>query len=206
MDIDLLFTDAGAAGLIANGNLIKKVAGILLDTVSGMMTVEFVDMDSMDLNIPIQSDFFSILDRNTHLHIGAVKDGNIGQAYQVPLMFLDDPYRADALGAPAKTSRNPLMAFERFVKNCTGGQPAHRDDLGDEDALSCVLGDSVPSSLQFAPHLARRQSLEAAPQTPAPLGPSGPSAPGLGGSGGGGQIRRSSSPPRRPRNDGGDNA
>lgn len=193
MDIDLLFTENGDAGLICNENLVKKALGLVLDTKTGMMTLEYNDGDYMEMNIPVEAEYFPSLDACTQIHIGAVKEGQIGQAYQIPLMFLDDPYRGEAYGG-AVQHRNPLQAFEFFVKNCVRGQPVFRDDLGDEDTMGCILGDAVPSSLQFAPHLARRHAMEAKPQA-APSGP-GPSTPGLGGGGGGGGRITRSQPPK----------
>ena len=195
MNIDLLFTDELRAGLISDSNLIKKAAGVLLDTQTGLLTLEYVDMDFEELNIPVDSDFFQAMDRNTQIHIGAVKDGKIAQAYQIPLMFLDDPYRGNKMGQ-VKQSPNPLLAFEFFIKHATNGQPVHRNDLGDDAGAGCVLGDSMPSSLQFAPHLARQRAMEAAPKAQPDL-TLGPSTPGLGG-GGGGRIRqtRNTQPPK----------
>jgi hypothetical protein len=185
MNIDLLFTNKGEAGLIANENLVKKVAGVVLDTQSSTLTLEFVDMDYQELNIPIDTAFFEILDRTPQIHLGAVKEGNIAQAYQIPFMFLDDPYRRDMVSR-VKQVDNPLAAFGYFIKSCVRGQPVHREDLGDESAMGCVLGDSVPSSLQFAPHLARRHQMEIAPKA-------APSAPGIGPGLGGSSSSSSSS-------------
>lgn len=181
MDIDILFTENGEAGLISSENPVTKAVGVLFDPATGLMTLEYTDMDFLEMNIPVDAEFFGILDHSPQLHFGAVKDGSISQAYQVPLMFLDDPYRGQQLGQ-ASQLQNPLVAFDYFVKECVSGQPVHRDDLSD-DNLTSVLGESAPSSLQFAPHLARRHSLEAAPKA-APSGP-GPSTPGLGSGGGG---------------------
>ena len=183
MNIDLLFTAQGEAGLISSENLVQKVAGVVYDTESGLLTLEFVDMDFLELNIPVESEFNATLDMCPQIHIGAIKEGNIAQAYQVPFMFLDDPYRTEVFKS-VQQPPNPLEAFNYFVKATVFGQPVHRDDLGDESAMGCILGDAVPSSLQFAPHLARRHQMEVAPKS-APSGP-GPSAPGLGGGGGGG--------------------
>ena len=174
MNIDLLFTAKGEAGLISSENLVKKVAGVVLDSQSATLTLEFVDMDYQELNIPLDAEFLITLDRLAQVHIGAIKSGNISQAYQIPFMFLDDPYRNDA-HAKLKPVANPLAAFDYFVKNCVQGQPVHRDDLGDEAAMGCVLGDHGPAGLQFAPHLARRHGMEVAPK----IAPA-PSAPGLG--------------------------
>ena len=195
MDIDLLFTETGEAGLICSENLVKKALGLLFDMQTGLMSIEYADMDALDFNIPIDEEFHETLDRCQFLHIGAVKEGNIAQAYQIPLMFLDDPYRGEMLGRTPQ-AKNPLQAFDFFIKRCVQGQPVHRDDLGDESNAGCVLGDAVPSALQFAPHLARRHAMEVRPVA----APSGPNVPGmgLGGSGGGrgGRITRSDKPPK----------
>lgn len=180
MDIDLLFTQSGEAGLICSSNPVTKAVGILFDPQTGIMMLEYNDMNFLEMNIPVDAEFFGTLDRAPQLHLGSVKNGEIAQAYQIPLMFLDDPYRGQAMAQRAQL-RNPLVAFDYFVKECISGQPVHRDDLND-DELTSVLGDAAPTSLQFAPHLARRHSLEAAPKA-APNAP-GMSAPGLGGGGG----------------------
>lgn len=179
MDIDLLLTADGTAGLVCSQNLIKKAVGILFDTETGLMNVEYADMDSMEFNIPIDQEFWQSLEYNSVLHIGSVKDGHIAQAYQVPLMFLNDPYRGEKLGA-AQQIPQPLAAFDHFVKRCIIGQPVHREDLDDDSTSSCILGDSSPASLQFAPHLAREHAMEVRPRA-APSAP-GLSAPGMGGS------------------------
>lgn len=198
MNIDLLFTAENEAGLLCSENLFKKAAGIVFDTETGMMTVEYTDMDFMEFNVPVDPEFFEILDNCPQIHLGAIIGGKISQAYQIPFMFLDDPYRMDMMkNTPARA--NPLQAFEIFVKSCAKGQPVYREDLGDEDAMGCILGDAVPSALEFAPHLARRRTMEASPRAaPAPSGPSGPSGPGLGGSGSGSAAPpRNTTPPKR---------
>lgn len=193
MNIDLLLTAEGEAGLITSSNFVTKAACAVFDTQTGVLTVEFIDMDYMELNIPVEQNFYEALDLCPHIHIGAIQDGNIAQAYQVPLMFLDDPYRGEMVKKiPEK--HNPLAAFDRFVKACVAGQPVHRDDLGDESAMGCILGDAVPSSLQFAPHLARRHAMELGPKPALQI-----NAPGLGlgssGSGSGTNVVRKSGKP-----------
>jgi len=89
MDIDLLFTEKGGAGLIANENFVKKMLGAVLDTKTGLFIAEFNDGDFMETNIPVEGEYFDTLDHCAIIHIGAVKNGNIAQAYQVPLMFAD---------------------------------------------------------------------------------------------------------------------
>lgn len=201
MNIDLLVTAKGEAGLLSSENLVKKAIGIVFDTDSGTLTIEYADMDHLDLNIPVEEEFYPVLDNCPQIHIGAIKDGKIAQAYQVPLMFLSDPYRAQAFRNVRSPSK-PLAAFDYFVKSCKLGQPVHRDDAGDESTMGCILGEALPSALQFAPHLARRHTMEVAP-TAAPQ----PNAPGLGlgGSGSsrsGGYFRGgTSTPPRKQQND-----
>ncbi len=185
MDIDLLFTPEGECGLLSGGNLVQKVAGVIFSTENGMLTFEYADMDYLDLNIPVEADFHGILDFSHLIHIGAYSNDHIAQAYQVPFMIADDPYRAEMAAVPPPPG-NPLLAFEAFIRRCTKGQPVHREDLGDEETMGCILGDAVPSSLEFAPHLARRRNFEAAPKL-------APNAPGMGlgtsgSSGGGGTV------------------
>lgn len=179
MDIDLLFTHDGVAGLICSENLVKKAIGVLFDSQTGLMNIEYADMDQLEFNIPIGQEFWENLEMNPVLQIGSVKNGAIGQAYQVPLLFLDDPYRGEKLGQTPQHPK-PLAAFNAFITRCTIGQPAHREDLDNDAAAGCVLGDASPAALQFAPHLARQHALEVRP-TAAPSAP-GMSVPGLGGS------------------------
>lgn len=196
MNIDLLFTETGEAGLIASENPIQKAIGIVLDTQTGILTAEYADMDYTEYNIPVEADYFAALDQIQTIHLGAIKNGNISQAYQIPLLFSDDPYRTAQMGQTPQRP-NPLMAFEFFVKSCIAGQPVHRQDLGDENAMGCILGDAIPSSLQFAPHLARRLGMEASPKANPALN-LGPSAPGLGlGSGGAAPPPRNTDPRKR---------
>lgn len=195
MNIDLLFTPKGEAGLICSENLFAKTVGVTFDKTGGMLTLEFSAMDDMELNIPVEAEFFDRLDLCPQIHIGAVKNGKIAQAYQVPLMMLDDPYRANAF-RHVKAPKKPLAAFSYFIKSCVFGQPVHRDDAGDESTMGCILGEVAPVSLEFAPHLERQYTFEAAPVAAPSI-----NAPGLGlggsggGSSGGGHYRTSRSAP-----------
>ncbi len=159
MNIDLLVTQKGEVGLLCSKNLIGRASATILDPSNGMLVVEFATMDSMGLNIPIESEFFDLLDNSPFLHVGSVVDGKIGQAYQVPLMILNDPYRMQLLGH-AKPPEKPLSAFRYFAQNCVLGQPVHRDDMGDESTSGGILGDTSPSSLEFAQQLTKRHSME----------------------------------------------
>lgn len=159
MNIDLLITPQHQVGLLSSENLIKKAVGVLFDNETNTLSIEYVDSDHLDLNIPVEPEFFGILDGNALIQLGAVKNGKIAQAYQVPLMFLNDPYRAEAF-EKVEPPKQPLQSFYYFVKKCVLGQPVHRDDAGDEDTAGCILGDAQPSSLEFANHLARRHGME----------------------------------------------
>lgn len=184
MNIDLLVSNSGDVGFVASEIPAKKLAGVILEKATGLVTYEFQDMDIMELNIAVDEEFYHSMEHTSFVHIGSYMNDHIAQAYQVPLMFQDDPYRGEYLAKRPPPS-TPLLAFEHFIKNCIAGQPAHRDNLGDESTSGCILGDAIPSSLEFAPHLARRHSLEAAPSGPSAAPAAGPSTPGLGSSGGG---------------------
>ncbi|MBK6896027.1 MAG: hypothetical protein IPH06_05490 [Alphaproteobacteria bacterium] len=163
MDVDFLLTETGDVGLLSSENLFKKVAGILFDHENGRMTLEYTDMDYLDLNIPVEPEFFGTLDLALFIHVGAVKNNFISQAYQVPLMFLNDPYRGEIF-KHVRTPPKPLESYFYFISHCVLGQPVHRLDAGDEDTLGCILGDTLPSELKFAPHLERRKAIESRPE------------------------------------------
>lgn len=192
MNIDLLITPQHQVGLIASENLVKKAIGVLFDHENATLSLEYADMDHLDLNIPVEAEFHGTLDANALIQIGAIKDGKIAQAYQVPLMFLNDPYRAEAF-EKIQAPPQPLQAFYYFVKNCVLGQPVHRDDAGDESTAGCILGDAAPSSLEFAQHLARRHGMELGTHAANTMG----NTPGLGlgGSGSSGTSRTYTTPP-----------
>ena len=116
MDIDLLFTGEGEAGLIANGNFVKKAIGVVLDNKSGILTLEYADSDYMEFNIPVESDFFAALDANAHIHVGAIKNGNIAQAYQVPLMFFVAAYPGEMLGPGRAAASRRARACSRGTR------------------------------------------------------------------------------------------
>lgn len=194
MNIDLLLTAQGEAGLVSDKALQGPLAGVMLDAESGQMTLEFADADSLELNIPLALDLTRSL-RNAHaVHVGIIERGVIADSRQVPLVLQDDPFGGGNHGRFAGKPGNSVMAFERFMKNANAGQPVHRDDVGNEATTSSVMRGSGLSAatMQFAPGLTRQRALEAAPRAaPAPRGPQGP-----GGMGGGGN--RSPIPPPRP--------
>lgn len=178
MNIDLLFTADGTAGLIASTNFPHKVVGVLFEPSSGTLSLEFANMHTLLLNIPVEEAGQVMLETLYFPFIGAIKAGHIAQAYQAPLVILGHVMHA-SMAAHAAPYRSPLLAFESFMTACVTGQPVHRIDLSDEGTVGCVLGSAAPTTLVFAPHLLPQRALEAAPRGPAPKGP------GLGLGGGG---------------------
>lgn len=191
MNIDLLFTEQGEAGLVADATFPAAVAGVMYDTLTGMISLEFADAESFDMNIPVEQEIAGRFLSNIYdIHVGIITRGVIADSRQVPIVLLGDPFGGGNAGHFAVRPRRSVTAFESFMKRCSAGQPVHRDDLGDEASASSVLGGITAAVLQFAPHLARQRQMEIAPTpTPAPS-----HAPGMGLGGGGGGVRRP--PPR----------
>lgn len=196
MNIDLLFTEQGEAGLVADKGFPSPVAGVMFDTLTGLIALELANADSLDLNIPAGQETGQILSRLYDVHVGIIEHGLIADSRQVPIILLNDPFGGGNAGHFAVKPRRSVTAFENFMRRCQSGQPVHRDDLGDEASTASVLGGISTAVLQFAPNLARQRQLERAPPTPAPV--NAPSL-GLGGRGGGGTYRappQQTAPPR----------
>lgn len=194
-------TDRGEPGLLCDDDFSAAVAGVLFDAESRQLCIEFADMDSIDLNIPVEEDYIQPMLYSQFVQIGTLRDGVLTSSRQVPVLFLNDPYGVAA--SPPPKASSSVLQFESFMKRCVAGQPIHRDDLGDEEKMDSVMSGANAAALQFAPQLARQRTMEAAPRGPAPKGPA-PSSPGgpggmsgMSGMGGGG----STMPPRRPASD-----
>jgi hypothetical protein len=155
----------------------------MLDADAHQLSLEFSDMESMDLNIPVEETFVGRLLYSEFLQVGAIIEGTVAASKQVPILFLNDPYSDGRPKRPSKT-KNSVLEFESFMKKTVTGQPAHRDDLGNEATAESVISGLNTAVLQFAPQLARQKTMEAAPKAapkaPAPSGPSGPGGPGGG--------------------------
>ncbi len=196
MNIDLLITQDGDIGLVCDAAFESAVAGAMFDAETRQLTLEHANLDTFDLNIPIEDDIADALIWTHILQVGVIAHDQVQDNQQVPLMLLNDPHGMEQ-GRPPMRPAKSVMAFERFLKACVAGQPVHRDDLGDEDIAGSVVGGLNRAVLQFAPHLARQRTLEASHDLNM-SGPSGPSAPGMGlGGGGGGGGARSAPPARR---------
>jgi hypothetical protein len=191
VNIDLLFTKQGEAGLLCDGVFPNPVAAIMLDADAQQISLEFTDMDSMDLNIPVEEGFINSLLYAEFLQVGAIVEGMVTSSRQVPIVFINDPYGDGKPMLPAK-AKNSVIEFENFMKRTVTGQPAHREDLGNEATAESVVSGLNTAVLQFAPQLARQKTMEAAPKAPtlenAPKGPGG-----MGG--GGGPAPRTMRPP-----------
>ncbi len=187
MNIDLLFTGQGEAGLVSDAGFANAVAGVMYDARSGQLTLEFGDSDSIELNIPVEQEVGQSLMHSFEIQVGVIEKGMIAENRQVPLVLLHDPFGGGNPGQFPMKPRNSVMAFESFMRRCVSGQPVHRDELGDESNTGTILGGVSPAVLQFAPHLARQRNFESAPTFHHT-----PSAPGMGmgGKGGGNVMRR----------------
>ncbi len=199
MNIDLLFTKDGEPGLICDEPFDHPAMAVLFDMSERVMSVEFEEMDSRQLNIPVEDDFANALYYSERIQLGVILEGKIAGTLQLPLILLEE----GELLTTGKMARpqSSIVSFERFVRTCETGQPVHRDELGNEATLGSVMDATVMVAPQFAPQLARQRALEAGPKTPgmSPRAP-GPLGPGgLGGGAGGGTVRR---PPQRPQSTG----
>lgn len=149
------------------------------------MYIEMEDHQSMKLNINLDDEFIEAMRYSQMIEVGVLFDGKITESLQVPLITLEEdaPYSFDDM--PFRM--NSVLHFESFIKNCTAGQPVHRDDLGNEASLSSLMDATQLVAPQFAPKLAHQRQLEAAPRTPGMN--HAPQFSGPGG-GGGGPYRR----------------
>lgn len=189
MNIDLLETKSGEAGLVSDKSFDSPVVGVMYDVVTQALSLEFSDMNALELNIPVDGELSMPLLHIQSIQVGTIKGGQVHDNRQVPLMLLNDSEEYRGYEMVAKPQRS-VTAFEYFMKNCTAGQPVHREDLGNELSADGVVAGLNRAVLQFAPHLARQKVLEASPKA-APAAP-GPTMGGPGGSGGGSMP----SPPR----------
>ncbi len=199
MNIDLLLTKRGEAGLVGDMGFKSPVAGVMFDVSDSCLTLEFSNMDAMELNVPVEEMFAELLWGQSVIQIGTITNGMVTDNRQVPLMLINDPYHGQGRHPPEKPTVS-VLAFEAFLKSCTDGQPAHRDDLGNELSSSGVLAGVNPAVLKFAPNLVRQRAMEISPKAapaaaPRMAGPSGPGGMGEGGGGGGITPSRQMRPP-----------
>lgn len=178
MNIDLLLTDKGEAGLVCDQAAGCVAAGIMFDSDTGLLTIEYTEIDPLELNIPVDDSYIETLYYATSMQVGTIINGEIRESRQVPILLLNDPAANNDRARFAKP-RASVLAFEYFLKNAVQGQPIHRADLGD-DSGSSVMGGMSAAVMKFAPNLVRQRTMEITPT----LAPKGPNAPGLGLGGG----------------------
>jgi hypothetical protein len=194
VNIDLLLTAQNLPGLVCDKPLMSPVAGIIFDAATTQLTLELTNLETVETNIPVEEGFAQTLFYTDMLQFGLIYDGQVQDSRQIPLMVINDPHFAqDYSRAPARATQSVLQ-FESFMKSAITGQPIHRDDLGDEDALDGVMGGLNGAMVEFAPHLSRQKTMEAAPKAAPRMAGPGPS--GMGGGGGGGYV-----PPARTEED-----
>lgn len=170
MNIDLFLGPHGEAGLLCDRIPGPDVAGVIFDAQTLDLTLEFAgDADPLHLNIPVEDSYRDLLLFAHKLYVGMIKDGLIAETLVVPMLYLNDPYGSEfGQSSPLAKTRRSLIGFEQFMKRCDTAQPVHRDDLGDENSLGCVLRGMDPRALTFVPQLVRQRMLETGPRA-APL-------------------------------------
>lgn len=202
MNIDLLLTRDGQAGLLSDTPFEQTIAVVLFDPGGGELSLEFKDMNTLQFNIGVEEGFARALTEVTRIHMGVIVAGQITDSALLPLVVVEGGSLALRGDQAAARPARSVMAFDRFLRQCSAGQPVHRDDLGNENSLGAVMGGGLMVAPQFSPQLARQKALEAAPRAPAPAQAPSFGPGGMGGGGGG--VVRSVPPslPSRPPGDG----
>lgn len=85
MKIDLMLTRDEEAGLISNSPFDVPVSGVIYEHASGKLSIEFSDMESQELNIPVTKEFHEVMAYIDHIFIGVIEDTVITDARMVPM-------------------------------------------------------------------------------------------------------------------------
>ncbi|MFA5593164.1 MAG: hypothetical protein WC989_07605 [Micavibrio sp.] len=177
MNIDLFHTGAGEAGLLCGGPFKSRISGAILDAQTLNLTLELGDGDTFHLNIPVAESNREKLLFAHKLYIGFFEESILTDAFEVPLLYLNDPYGSEfGQSSPLAKPRRSVLLFEQFMKRCAFAQPLHRDNLGDEDSARSLLRGADPKALTLSPALMRQielnaiPTLENVPQMPGPGG------------------------------------
>ncbi len=177
MNIDLFHTSQSEAGLVCNGSFKCSVAGVILDAQTLALTLELGDGETFHFNIPVAETHREKLLFSHRMYIGYLEDRLLVDAFEVPLLYLNDPYGSEfGQSTPLAKPKRSVVAFEQFMKRCNFAQAVHRDNLGDEGNARSVLHGADPKSLHLAPALLRQVQLNAVPTLE-----NVPQMPGLGG-------------------------
>lgn len=177
MNIDLFHTGHNEAGLVCDGSFPAPVIGVILDAQTHELTLEFGDGNTFHLNIPIEVGHKEKMLFAHRMYVGYLVDGLLTDAFEVPLLYLNDPYGSEfGQNTPLAQPKRSVVAFEQFMKRCHFAQGLHRDNLGDEDSARSVLRGIDPHALQYAPALLRQLQMSAIPKAvtaPQMSGPGG---------------------------------
>ncbi len=185
MNIDLFLTQHNEAGLVCAGSFPHPVAGIILDAQTQELTLEFEGGDTFHLNIPMEESYREKLLFSHRMHVGFLDGTMLADSYEVPLLYLNDPYGSDfGQATPLSKPKRSIPAFEQFMKRCAFAQALHRDNLGDEDTARSVLRGANPNKLDYTPALLRQRQMAAVAV------PSADHAPQMGLGGATRQVRR----------------
>ena len=179
MNIDLLIGQGGQACLVCKPGFSKQPAGAIYDAQSREVTLEYADDNEspLHLNIAVEERFSETLLLAHRILIAVVEDGQIADALDVPMLYLNDPL-GGGFGQRGGKPRKSVIGLEQFIKRSQFAQSLHREDLGDETTVNGVLGGDDIRGLTFSPALTRQRQLEQSPHL-APTMPT-PNAPGMG--------------------------
>ncbi len=165
MNIDLLIGKQGQSGLLCSGPFALQPLGVIFDALARELIVEFTDGgDPLHLNISVEERFSEKLLLDHSVFIAAAQAGEITESLEVPLVYLNDPYGGKFNDRLMIKTHRAVIGFEEFLKRSSFAQPIHRDDLGDENTLSGILGGDDVRTLKFSPSLTRQRELEKSPQ------------------------------------------
>lgn len=177
MNIDLFLTGQSEAGVVCDAGFGAPVIGIILDAQTQELTLEFAGGDTFHLNIAIEESRREKLLFAHRMYVGFLEGGLLTDAFEVPLLYLNDPYGSEfGQATPLSKPQRSILAFEQFMKRCTFAQALHRDNLGDEDGARSILRGIDHNALRHAPTLARQIQMNAVPSFD-----HAPQMPGLGG-------------------------
>lgn len=170
VNIDLLLTSkdkAGLpeAGLICDSFFSEMVVAVFIVTEENQMVIAMDDHQHLDLNVSISDEFLEEMQFVSEINLGVILNGVITESHQIPLRAIssDDSFFSIE-NLPMRSSS--VSHFESFIKNCIKGQPAHREDLGNEDSLSSVMEETMMMAPQFSPELVHQRRMEMAPRSP----------------------------------------
>lgn len=177
MNIDLFFTGQSEAAIVCDVAFPQPVVGAILDAQTLLLTLEFPEGTTFHLNIPVEETRKEKLLFAHRLYVGFLEGALLVDAFEVPLLYLNDPYGSEfGQASPLAAPKRSVVAFEQFMKRSMFAQSLHRDDLADEDTARSVLRGIDPHALQYTPELTRQLQYNTIPKTYA-----APQMPGLGG-------------------------